>query len=737
MVRRHRRASTSSVETVDESRVQWRQEKSVLRTVPSASDSNGWPIFQLTDAVVLNKDGETMENALSVGFKGPFIIRGTLLIDTPETKQCLINMRLRHSTPIEIRQSISYSIGLAENNQPLIWVSGKAGWYEIVPSASYLQIYNKMCEAATLYYTIMSIYEVENNSAKKLKKGKRVGAIAELSPIFHKYAARIGDGSTLDEVIERCAEHALFLIPHFDQEGEFDWKTTLFHKWMTTKHGDIVEKARQQLLNPPLLPRSPSVEVAPSPLIQTLPSRTRAGSAVSSVVPPKHSSPTLEPRSSVPRQRSARSQSLAQNDDPLQETPNAQPTSINTAVASSRVSSATPAPQVSEASTPVANESQTPFQTVVQAVELAYKELASSKAGMTYSNTLNKIYLAYKFPSYRVAPGTHKVPIEEVLHYNASDLLKVLDKEKYGKFQFYSWLQEISTKEFNPISIERSSFPYTLIPRGIRAPRVPKPPAPPPAAQPGAHALRDSDGDGGSNDSDVSSRAGKLPRGRPSGKKSSLRLVTASRKRVHAALESDSELEELEPKRSHYFSEGDDMDVDSAEEDTSSPEEASESDQQPIKIIIRADKAPSTAPRGPNEAWTCEEEDCGYVVRGGDARGCQDRVRKHFQEHEQQAKRVNLAVAESRGHMPIKYAWFPPFLILVEFHASTPSPSPPLPPFPPPAIPVGKTSSPSFTPPPASKSTVSTEGSFQSHVSQFRRRPHPVSDSIGKLTRAS
>jgi hypothetical protein len=31
---------------------------------------------------------------------------------------------------------------------------------------------------------------------------------------------------------------------------------------------------------------------------------------------------------------------------------------------------------------------------------------------------------------------------------------------------------------------------------------------------------------------------------------------------------------------------------------------------------------------------------------------------------------------------------------------------------------------------------VSTEGSFQSHVSQFRRRPHPVSDSIGKLTRA-
>jgi hypothetical protein len=66
----------------------------------------------------------------------------------------------------------------------LIWVSGKAGWYEIVPSAAYLQIYNKMCEAATLYYHIMDIYEDE--TLKKSKKGKRGGAIAELSPVFHR-----------------------------------------------------------------------------------------------------------------------------------------------------------------------------------------------------------------------------------------------------------------------------------------------------------------------------------------------------------------------------------------------------------------------------------------------------------------------------------------------------------------------------------------------------------------------
>lgn len=160
--------------------------------------------------------------------------------------------RVRRSTEIEIRHSISYSIGLTEGGQPIIWVSGKAGWYEIMPSASYLPIYNKMCEAATLYYSIMDIYRTE--PPKKPKKRKSSGLVAELSPVFHKvgspnrqlsranlnsqYAAMIGDGSTLNEVIARCSKHAPFLISQFDQENkaEMDWSTTLFYKWMTTKH---------------------------------------------------------------------------------------------------------------------------------------------------------------------------------------------------------------------------------------------------------------------------------------------------------------------------------------------------------------------------------------------------------------------------------------------------------------------------------------------------------------------
>lgn len=78
MTGRTRRASTSSVDTVDRDDIQWRQEASVLRSVAKTESSDNWPIFQLQDAIVLNRDGTTIENALSIVPNGPFIVRGYL-----------------------------------------------------------------------------------------------------------------------------------------------------------------------------------------------------------------------------------------------------------------------------------------------------------------------------------------------------------------------------------------------------------------------------------------------------------------------------------------------------------------------------------------------------------------------------------------------------------------------------------------------------------------------------------
>ncbi|KAK7421791.1 hypothetical protein QQX98_002006 [Neonectria punicea] len=656
MTGRSRRASTSSVDTVDEAQVFWRQETSILRSVPTNSDSNDWPVFELKDAVILNKDGRTLENALEVRTKGPFIVRGNLIIDEPSQKEHLI-MRIRYSVPIEIRQSRQYSIGEAEDGQPLIWVSGKGGWYEIIPSAAYIPTYSKMCEAAMLYYHIMDI--CKNHPPKKPKKGKRPNPMAELAPIFHKYAASIGDGSTLDEVVKRCEEHAEFLMSQFELELEFDWRTTLFYRWMTNKHHDLLDKALERQNNPPPLPRSPSVEIMPSPDTHSLPSRTRTGSSVPSVSR-SHPLPHVEARAKT-RERSTRSQSIQKDSETASETPDAQ--LVRESLASAGLADASPAiaspvipspvPQDPKAAAQASDSNQTPFNTVLKALEEAYAKLSTSRQGMTVLSTLNKIYFNYKFPNYREGgPGSHKIPVMEVLQYNAEELLRVIDKDKYSKFEVYSWLEGLTTKEFNPVAIKASDFPYALIPRGTR-PRPIKGPEPVPSIQADNVATWNQNDDAASIHSGPSPQGSKRPRGRP--KKSSLRPVTGSKKRLHSELDSDPDLEETESKKSHYFDDGDDA---TGEAEAASPPESEDTpllDQGPVKIIIRADKIPSTVAHGPHETWTCDEEDCGYVVRGGDEKECQKRIRDHFQEHEEQVKRVNLAMSESRGQLPINH----------------------------------------------------------------------------------
>lgn len=92
-------------------------------------------------------------------------------------------MRVRSSTPLEIRKSTSYSIGEADDGKPLIWVSGRGGWYEINPAPAYKEMYNKMCEATTMYYSVVDIYNSDPPKKSKKSKGNYMD---ELGQVFHK-----------------------------------------------------------------------------------------------------------------------------------------------------------------------------------------------------------------------------------------------------------------------------------------------------------------------------------------------------------------------------------------------------------------------------------------------------------------------------------------------------------------------------------------------------------------------
>ncbi|KAF5023972.1 hypothetical protein F66182_3976 [Fusarium sp. NRRL 66182] len=747
MVGRPRRASTSSVETVDENQVHWCQEKSVLRYNPGGQLPD--TTFEIKDAIVLNKDGQTLENAFDVATRGPYIIRGTLLVEDQEQK-CHLIMRLRGgSTPLEIKKCGQYSIGEADDGSPIIWVQGACAWFEINPSPAYAPIYNKMRKAVLLYYRIMAIYR--ESQPKKAKKSKK-DILKELYHVFHEYAAKVGDGSTLEEVIALCDENASFLISQCIQDRtEVDWDTTPFFKWLIDRHRNLYNKEIERLQNPTQPQRSPSVDANTSLAPQMLPSRTRNGSSAPSTARSNATPDAPELDDTPPRQRSSRSRSTTHRTDdnnielitPAQfsrDTPTRPgPVSVHSSVSTSSV-----VPRMSEVPNPANNMAnntdETPFQSVLNAIEWTYQEIRGSKSGMSLSGVLNKLWISYRFPNYKSSQrASHRVPIEEVLHYNAKDLLQHLDKDKYDEHGFYSWLQDTSEKPFHPVAIKLSDFPFHLVRRkatnNANASRIRSTPS----AQVGTST---SNLDDKFSSPARSSPAGKTVRrpGRPSGVKSSLRLATSSKKRPHSDVDSDSEAEETRPKRSHYFSGEDEAMENDGRPSSSEDEAARETSDEPINIILRADKIPTTVPRGPDQTWVCEEEDCGYIVRGGDARDCRDRIRSHFHEHEQQMDRVNLAMTEgTRGHLPVKYAYFPPFLILVKLNdsyaprtsavaddAGTAASTPTL---------VGSPVKTSRHHPQAPTSSPSKAPSvirrdFRSMVHGFRRRPHPVSDSI-------
>ncbi|KAL7936731.1 hypothetical protein V8C35DRAFT_332941 [Trichoderma chlorosporum] len=704
---RKRRASTSSVETVDGDKIRWLQESSVVRSQPKDVSKDEYPCFELRDATVYDRKGEALENALNVVVRGPYIVRGHLIIDDPSQKAHLI-MRVRASTPIEIRHCIAYSIG-EDDSRPVVWVLGRGGWYEINPSDAYRPIFNKMCEATTMYYSLVDIYTSGKFSKPPVASSSNI--LEAPRDELLQYALKVGDGATFNEVVQRCAEHAIFLVCQFGQESLslIDWKQTPFHKWFTVEHADVVHKTELALKNP-RKPNSPAREVV-SPAPSNRSSNRITRSLSTDVVDPDQIQLSKRPK---PNPRADVASPHATTQKPILPT------------------------QSVDAAMSTVTDDESPFATLLTTFDLLYKERGDSKKGITKTNTLNYIYFNYRIPNFKDGTvGSHRVPAEEILHYNAAALLQALDKEKFQKHEIYSCLEEMSTKPFSPRAIKASDFPFRLVPRKV-SPRQSKKSGPAVAdPEPSSHET------GAASPNDPPRYIGKsLKRpGRRPVKTSGLRTATASKKRTFTEIGDESELdsEASGVKRSHYFS--DNQEEEEEEEADTSMRDLPEvntpraaglairpqsEDAEPIQIVIRTEKIPSTVPRGPDDTWTCEEDGCTYVVRGGDAQGCQTRIQKHFEEHEEQNKRLSLAVTESsRGHMPIKYAYFPPFLILVEF---------------PPATITAPTSTPAsdapLSPPPESIPDLSGSAidTFRQLVSQFRRRPQPLSDRIPSLT---
>ncbi|KAI1390973.1 uncharacterized protein F4822DRAFT_426826 [Hypoxylon trugodes] len=676
--RRRRAASTSTVATIDESAIPYFTEESILKPASVRVHTDDWPCFLLADATIYHQDG-TLANLLHVDLEGPLIVRGRLEIEKDQERH-LVHKNLKgHSPWIQIQNSLSFSIGLKDDGlpMPVLWASGLAGWFEIIPSDAYREICDNMYQGISLHYALLDAFEAaleelqeeQKKKEKKIKKTKTIGDVKFREEIFlFKYAVTVGDGVTFPEALQRISDHAIFLLSHFP-------KDTRFYQWMTKKFPDISKKLAGKDSNDPknaskadsgpltAKPYNPAdksnfLEVADSrgktSSRNSAPKTLRSSEASSPGVVNVPSDDRRHAKPGRPRKKSHRSD-VVMRDAPQvsieDDTARLSPQQIK--------GHNTGAPSDAGSSLSVLLEVLLDIRRDISELFDQGKQKKHPDE-INYKGWCNKLYLELSIKNPKALP--------EVCEYFASDLVQLLSPEWHNS-QFYQWLKEnINTKpKFELISEEDMKQIVRRKKKGKASHEDTHTPTqePEPTTKVG--------------EQQASGR--RLPRrGRPSGKVAGLRLSTGGKKRLRHETSDADEMDIDEDgiyktsKKSKYFGDEqlDEHDEDENDTDSSAVSDdedvENEGDAQLARVVIRAEKLPSTTPTGPDQTWTCEEPDCGYVVRAADQEEGQALINQHFEAHEKDAQEEaernaasqsnleGLALQESqRGHLPIDH----------------------------------------------------------------------------------
>ncbi len=94
---------------------------------------------------------------------------------------------------IQIESSHAFSVGAKDDSlsAPVVWASGEAGWFEIVPSPCYQRICEKMFQAVRLHYSLLDQYEAALKKLQKSKKKKKA-TLADVSIELDELLFQVG-----------------------------------------------------------------------------------------------------------------------------------------------------------------------------------------------------------------------------------------------------------------------------------------------------------------------------------------------------------------------------------------------------------------------------------------------------------------------------------------------------------------------------------------------------------------
>lgn len=478
-----------------------------------------------------------------------------------------------------------------------------------------------------------------------------------------KYSVAIGDGATLPDVKRRCQKHAPFLLAHFDQENEFNWKSTTFRKWLITTnevrsysvevtHGTGANAHSQGLVER-LDDAKERVPPAPASVVTTAADSANVKTESNDSA---HDSPL---RMSVVTDRSRRSKSRpsrqsAEKDVRMEDAP------PNPALRSETYIPPPVIPPLRHAqpvapSTPIGADQSSPapaqpHDTVKFLLEVL-EEILEAQGGDAQSLKEAKIhsemYLKCTIKQYN-AP-------REITHFYARPLLNELPP-KWDPSPFRDWLTRVVYQPWEPKLLTKEQIP----------------------SQCGRRKRKDKSSRGKEDREIETPHRGAGKRWPPSTLTplpAALRPGASAKRPAIYHSDDEDERARKAARTSQVLKDEDEDNEDDEDED----EDADDTSDAPLttptqapaiettRLVIRAERIPSMSPSGPNATWRCEEDGCNYIVRSAEEVEGKDLIAKHFQDHTNQVEKMNLALSEgTRGHLPIKYAYFPPsFLIYV------------------------------------------------------------------------
>ncbi|KAF9881056.1 hypothetical protein CkaCkLH20_01206 [Colletotrichum karsti] len=657
MFGRRRRTSDSTTGTLDHDSHAYTNELNVLKKFDrSLKDADALQTFVLEDATIYDRAGRTVE-LFTVGTKGPFTVRGRVLIDGEQKKRA--KNPATKSALIETKLCTRYAIGSIDSEVVTYgaWAGGECGWYEIQPpSALYRPIFDHTIEGISIYYGIMMAIEEHQKDTESGKKGKKRGRKASpkeltIETLLFKYAVAVGDGATYDEVVSRCDEHAPFLISHFYEDSpNFDWSPTVFFKWMVGRHRDIhttvLESRKKKAANAAIkeeLPEetesiAPPVASDEPPAQKALSKRRQRSRPDVGVASDDVDTPDVSNTSQVSIRSRSRAKTQAQSRSP----PSTSPAVTQAASVEAMDVDAVPLtlPQRPAQNQPSGEQSN--IDLILQALEELRPELEPlSKSSL--SKVSSKIYYRHSIKHYKGS--------SEILSYYAQELLERLDEDAWGGSKFWGELQDIAAgprKQLENISLEQ--VPSQLTRRKAKTVKAEL-----------------------NEPRDMAALATPPPKrvGRPAGKMSALRLVgskgskrrfdstdgtpdTVSRGSKAAKISHPDDSENDEGMEDDNVDDGASSSIDDDSEiDTNGSPSA-------LKVVVRAENLPTTDAKGPNGTWVCDEEGCGFLVRNAEQDEGRERIQEHIQEahyeDENRDARIDLAVTEGvKNHLPIDH----------------------------------------------------------------------------------